>query len=77
MSKNHARENLTNEYLKKNFTDNFTLALSAIDIGRNLIDAGKEFNLSGLLNGIAKKEDEQEVAEIEEEANKITHEEGL
>lgn len=54
MNKGKTKHTLTNEYLTKNFADNFTLALSAIDIGRHLIKSGKEVTVTSLLEQIAK-----------------------
>lgn len=47
-------KHLTNEYLTKNFTDNFSLSLSAVDLAKHMIQGGKEVTVTTLLDQIAK-----------------------
>lgn len=54
MNKQKTRHGLTNENLTKYYTDNFTLALDAIEKGRSLIKVGKEVTISNLLDQMAK-----------------------
>lgn len=53
------RETLTNEYLTKNFSDNFTLALSSINAARAVVDSGKEFKLGQLLDSVARMKNKE------------------
>jgi hypothetical protein len=48
------KEQLTNEALKKNFPDNFTLARFIISAARYLIKAGHEVEASQLIRDIQK-----------------------
>ena len=69
MASQKQKENLTNEYLNKNFSDNFDVALSSIDVAKSFIQSGKSFTLSSLLDAIAKSaaksEPKEEVQEEE------------
>lgn len=49
-----AKEQLTNEALKKHFHDNFELAQFAINVARYLIKSGHEVNVPDLLREIQK-----------------------
>lgn len=53
------RETLTNEHLSKNFSDNFTLALSSINAAKALIDSGREFKLTQLLDSVARMKNKE------------------
>ncbi len=73
MKKYKQREFLTNEYINKNFSDNFSLALASIDGARDLVKAGKEFTLHTLLHSLGKlgehrKEEMKAAVEIEHES---------
>jgi hypothetical protein len=50
----NAKEQLTNEALKKHFHDNFELAQFAINVARYLIKAGHEVDVPQLLKDIQK-----------------------
>ena len=66
MSNGKQRDTLTNEYLTKHFADNFSLALTSIEAARGVIESGREFRLTQLLESVAKsriKEDEVCVSE--------------
>lgn len=48
------QEQLTNELLKKNFTDNFSMAQFIINVARHLIKSGHEVHVPNLLRDIQK-----------------------
>ena len=52
-----AKEYLTNEALKKHFSDNFELAQFAINVARYLIKSGHEVDVPDLLKEIQKNPD--------------------
>lgn len=54
MNKQKTRHGLTNENLTRYYTDNFMLALDAIEKARSLIRVGKEVTISNLLDQMAK-----------------------
>lgn len=54
MERNKQKTHLTNEYLMKYFTDNFSLALGAIATARNWVGNGKDFTLTTLLESVGK-----------------------
>lgn len=54
MSKQKTKHGLTNENLTRYYTDNFMLALDAIEKARSLIRVGKEVTISNLLDQMAK-----------------------
>lgn len=60
------RETLTNEYLTKNFSDNFSLALNSINAARALVESGKEFKLTQLLDSVARGKN-REICEVKED----------
>jgi|JI9StandDraft_1071089.scaffolds.fasta_scaffold04512_2 hypothetical protein len=71
MKKYKQREFLTNEYINKNFSDNFSLALASINGAKDLIKAGREFTLQSLFASLGKigavKKEIPSKIEIEEE----------
>jgi len=80
MNRRKSRYPLTNENLTKHYTDNFTLSLDAIEKARALVEMGRDFNISALLDQMAKtaivdkeipldesKKDSEEQIEFEEE----------
>ena len=74
------KEMKTNEELTKLFRNNFELAMYAIEIGRRLVRAGKEFSLTNLLREVKNnplKGDLEEliIAHREEEAARALEEE--
>ena len=72
MKKYKQREFLTNEYINKNYSDNFSLALASIEGARELVKVGKEFTIHSLLHSLGKisenKKEEAKVVEIENES---------
>jgi hypothetical protein len=62
---------LTNEHLLKDLPDNFALATEAMKIAYQDLELGREFSLTGVLNGVVKTHKTEEVietaADIEEE----------
>lgn len=64
MNKHKQRDMLTNEYIKKNFSDNFSLALASIEVAKNMIRSGRDFTLNSLLDTVAKS---AELKKIESE----------
>ena len=48
------RHYLTNEYLMKSYADNFTLALTAIDLAKSQILAGKDTKLGEIFETLAR-----------------------
>jgi hypothetical protein len=68
MNKSKSRASLTNEYMSKNFTDNFTLALTAMDCARYFIESGREFTLASLLDHVAKVSAHEKAAGLDEKS---------
>lgn len=54
MERNKAKSHLTNEYLMKQFSDNFSLALGAIATARIWVGNGRDFTLTTLLESVGK-----------------------
>ncbi len=48
------RHYLTNEYLMKSYADNFSLALTAMELAKSQILAGKDTRLTELFETLAK-----------------------
>ncbi len=48
------RHYLTNEHLMKSYADNFSLALTAIDLARTQILAGKDTKLAEIFETLAR-----------------------
>lgn len=57
---NLARENLTNEWISKQYCDKFTLALKAIRVAKHHMDAGQDFTLNSLLEEVDTTNDQAE-----------------
>jgi hypothetical protein len=48
------QKNLTNEYLMKSYANNFSLALTAIELAKTQIAAGKDTKLGEIFETLAK-----------------------
>jgi hypothetical protein len=48
------QKNLTNEYLMKSYANNFSLALTAIELAKTQIAAGKETKLGEIFETLAR-----------------------
>ena len=48
------KTHLTNEYLMKSYADNFSLALTAIELAKAQILSGKDANLASIFETLAK-----------------------
>lgn len=59
------KDNLTNEALKKQFKNNFELALYAIRVARYFVKSGHEVNVDELLRDIQKNPDLYRIEELE------------
>lgn len=56
---------LTNEQLLKHFSNNFSLALQAINVAKHNMESGKDFHLGSLLEETAREEDLKHEAQEE------------
>jgi|GEM_PF-4229322 hypothetical protein len=48
------QKNLTNDYLMKSYSNNFSLALTAIELAKSQIAAGKETKLGDIFETLAR-----------------------
>lgn len=66
MGKKAKKRLLTNELLLQHFSDNFSLALQAIELARGQIRSGRSAQLGEILEKTIKIEEAHEVAEESE-----------